>query len=85
MTKQDEIRSEVLRHNPIPFTPRTEARLEAACKLALLFHSGSPWDSAKQWEWMKLLSECHDGRPLDWWDASTKVLCNAIRAAIHSP
>lgn len=69
-----------------------------ACKLVLLFHSGSPWDFEKRQAWVnglhslittndpKVTGANGDGT----WDAkgnredaTTKNLCNAVRAAIE--
>jgi hypothetical protein len=47
--------------------------LVAACRAALLWHSGSPWDQTKHEEWQRLV-----GRP----DATTKALCDRIRLAL---
>lgn len=50
-----------------------KADLLAACEAALLFHSGGPWDEEKSAEWLRLT-----GTP----DASTRNLCDCIRAAV---
>lgn len=62
--------------------------LETACRLVLLFHSGSPWDFQKQQAWQNGLIELgldvgdpshnHSG------EATTRNLCNAVRAALST-
>jgi hypothetical protein len=63
-----------------------------ACKLTLLFHSGSPWDFDKQQEWANGITELlgpANGRETfgslvpETNEATTKNLCRAIRAAIE--
>lgn len=44
-----------------------------AIKLALLFHSSSPWDDAKRAEWLRITGSS---------EASTKVLCDHLRAVL---
>lgn len=65
---------------------KKNARLTEACKLVLLFHSGSPWDIQKSLSWqngMGQLLQSETGRvPDDFSDATTKNLCNAVRAAL---
>jgi hypothetical protein len=73
-----------------------EALLQA-CKLVLLFHSGSHWTFEKQQEWVKgmhalittnnpvVVGANEDGtwdRNAAREDVTTKNLCNAVRAAI---
>jgi len=57
--------------------------LQAACKMTLLFHSASPWDASKRIQWNKLrrqiIKDC-DKEIFE--DATTKVLCDAVRAAL---
>lgn len=54
-------------------------KLEAACRAALLFHAGSPWDEAKAAEWSALVFPLLGPREPD---ATTKTLCDALRAAL---
>ena len=69
------------------------AALEA-CNAVLLFHSGSPWDDAKQAEWQRLgalllgepkFHDYHYARgsmtPTSF-EATTRVLCDMVRAVI---
>lgn len=44
----------------------------------LLFHSGSPWDAAKQEEW-RHLTTCVLGEPKE---ATTRTMCDMIRVAL---
>ena len=44
-----------------------------AIKLALLFHSGSPWDDGKRAEWLRITGTT---------EATTKVLCDHLRAVL---
>ena len=48
-------------------------RLREALRLTLLFHSGSPWDDSKRLAWLKITGVE---------EATTKVLCDTIRAAL---
>lgn len=60
--------------------------LQAACKMTLLFHSASPWDASKRIQWNELRRQINlaiDGIPGEIFeDATTKVLCDAVRAAL---
>lgn len=58
---------------------RLEA-LQAACKLTLLFHSCSPWDREKAWKWLNYQKVIAGLEPMV--EATTKVLCDAVRAAL---
>lgn len=44
-----------------------------AIKLALLFHSSSPWDDDKRAEWLRITGST---------EATTKVLCDHLRAVL---
>jgi len=59
-----------------------------ALEAVLLFHSGSPWTDEKRLRWTEICSavkapQVHSdwGREVGW-DATTKTLCNIVRAAI---
>jgi len=68
-----------------------------ALQAVLLFHSASPWDEEKRKNWQEIahavLGEpwCSDehysrqpgGRPVEW-EATTRVLCDIVRAALGS-
>lgn len=100
---QEKSKPNVTKPTNEPVEPDARARersLELACKLVLLFHSGTPWTWEKQQEWANGLTELlgsaagrdpkivganADGT----WDgaeptneATTKNLCNAVRAAL---
>ncbi len=47
--------------------------LYEACKAVLMFHRGGPWEDNDAEEWKRLTGQE---------DATTKVLCNTVRAAI---
>jgi len=63
--------------------------MELALEAVLLFHSGSPWDDDKRIRWQItakiLLGPCtllsSHGLPVDQWEATTRVLCDMVRAA----
>lgn len=66
-----------------------EARLRGAGELTLMFHSGEPWDAERSSKWMSLLhtligTEIQRTRIFDY-GATTKNLCDAVRAALASP
>lgn len=77
------------------FIPREEGSSHiahiAAMKLVLLFHSGEPWTEEREIEWIKCLRVienstghvlCGARRP----EVTTRVLCEAVRAAMgHKP
>lgn len=48
-------------------------QLRTALRAALLFHSGGEWDDAKRQQWQELTGST---------EATTKVLCNTVRAAL---
>lgn len=51
------------------------AELRDALKLPLLFHAGGPWDDERRKEWLRVTGTR---------EASTKVLCDHLRAAIKA-
>jgi hypothetical protein len=60
-----------------------------ALEAVLLFHSGSPWTDDKSMRWTAICATVKAPRARsDWgsevagWDATTKTLCNIVRAAI---
>lgn len=57
------------------------AKLTEALKLVLLFHSGSPWDDEKKEAWANHLKLIF-GEFVQTNEATTKNLCNAVRAAL---
>jgi hypothetical protein len=65
-------------------------KMDLALEAVLLFHSGSPWDDKKRMRWAfltsSILGPCKQlsayGTPTGrGWDATTKVLCDMVRAA----
>ncbi len=71
-------------NTPLPKTP--EEKMRAALSLVLLFHSGRSWDSTARKEWETGLEAVLGPVPVapDTHEATTKVLCNAVRAALAS-
>lgn len=65
---------------------KPNAKLTEACKLVLLFHDGGEWTNDKRLAWSNtigLLLQNEYGRvPKDFSEATTKNLCNAVRAAL---
>lgn len=67
-----------------------EVRLQMACELVLLFHSGGDWSAAKRAEWERKLTELLGpkdirnrpfGIPASN-EATTRNLCDAVRKAL---
>jgi hypothetical protein len=70
--------------------------LRTAAELVLLFHSGSPWDWDKKQQWdcklIELLGPASSRKPAGYHhglipatnEATTKNLCDAVRAALAS-
>jgi hypothetical protein len=60
---------------------------QAALQLALLFHSGEPWTHQREIAWANLIRtiEQETGRTVVQGriEATTRVLCDAIRAALE--
>lgn len=54
--------------------PGARRALTEALRAVLLFHSGSPWTPEKSAEWDRLVGGFRE--------ASTKVLCDTVRAAL---
>ncbi len=67
------------------------AELLEACKMVLLFHSGSPWDDTKREAWFKGVTAIlsvedaakAENNPEPVAEATTRVLCETIRTAIR--
>lgn len=63
----------------------TRDRLSAAAQLALDFHSGAPWTERRRESWRRGIAAAYgDGGvpPSQSLDATTRALCDAIRAAL---
>lgn len=61
-------------------TNSAEESKDAALRMALLFHSGERWDEKASGEWIRLqLLVGHFDRKVE---ATSKVLCNAVRHAL---
>jgi len=58
------------------------SKYEKACELTLLFYSPSPWDMKKSEQWLNLLGSIYYPEPIPSGEATTKVLCDAIRHAL---
>ncbi len=73
-------------NTPTPDTkPITAAeRMREALSLVLLFHSGVKWDSEAVAKWERGIDTVHDprGRTPNTHEATTRILCDAARAAI---
>lgn len=72
--------------NRLSTAQAAEARLRGAGELTLMFHSGEPWDAERSSKWMSLLhtligTEIQRTRIFDY-GATTKNLCDAVRAAL---
>jgi hypothetical protein len=55
------------------YTSEPSTVLGDALRLVLLFHAGGPWDAERQREWLRITGTT---------EATTKVLCDHIRAAL---
>jgi hypothetical protein len=53
----------------------TDKALADALEATLLFHSGGPWDAAKQARWLELTGVA---------EATTKALCDHLRAVVET-
>lgn len=60
-------------------------KMELALEAVLLFHSGSPWDEEKSMRWqflaVSVLGPPEFGLLVNRWEATTRVLCDMVRAA----
>lgn len=64
-----------------------------ALEAVLVFHSGSPWDSAKRQRWDEICGELLPKGLNDYglydrthgFDATTKTLCDVVRSALKQP
>lgn len=64
-----------------------EQKLEAACKLVLLFHGAGEWTMDKRLEWDNTIGSllADDGGrvpSVHWNEATTKNMCDAVRKAL---
>lgn len=64
---------------------KIQAQRNDALKAVLLFHSASPWTTAKRTEWGGICQNIlgHSGYDSGW-EATTKVLCDLVRKVLDN-